>query len=44
MGTINRAVYAITVLHEPGTPLPNPWTPANSAWNGRLIYRSAGSR
>ena len=38
MGTINRAVYAITVLHEPGTPLPNPWTPANSAWNGRLIY------
>ena len=38
MGTINRAVYAIAFLHEPGTPLPDPWTPANSAWNGRLIY------
>ena len=22
MGTINRAVYAIAFLHEPGTPLP----------------------
>ena len=38
MGTINRAVYVITFLHEPGTPLPDPWNPANSAWNGRLIY------
>jgi hypothetical protein len=38
MGTINRAVYAIAFLHEPGTPLPDPWTPAHSAWNGRLIY------
>ena len=38
MGTINRAVYAIAFLHEPGTPLPDPWTPANSGWNGRLIY------
>ena len=38
MGTINRAVYAITMLHEPGTPLPNPWAQASSAWNGRLIY------
>jgi hypothetical protein len=38
MGTINRAVYAIAFLHEPGTPLPTPWNPAASAWNGRLIY------
>jgi hypothetical protein len=38
MGTINRAVYAIAFLHEPGTPLPDPWSPASSAWNGRLIY------
>ena len=38
MGTINRAVYAIAFLHEPGTPLPNVWAQATSAWNGRLIY------
>jgi hypothetical protein len=38
MGTINRAVYAIAFLHEPGMPLPTPWNPAASAWNGRLIY------
>jgi hypothetical protein len=38
MGTINRAVYAIAFLHEPGTPLPNPWAQTSSAWNGRLIY------
>jgi len=38
MGTINRAVYAIAFLHDPGTPLPNPWAQASSAWNGRLIY------
>ena len=38
MGTINRAVYAIAFLHEPGTPLPNAWAQATSAWNGRLIY------
>ena len=38
MGTINRAVYAIAFLHEPGTPLPTPWLQNNGAWNGRLIY------
>ena len=38
MGTINRAVYAIAFLHEPGTPLPDPWNPGGSSWNGRLIY------
>jgi Tannase-like family of unknown function (DUF6351) len=38
MGTINRAVYAIAFLHEPGTPLPDPWSQGGSSWNGRLIY------
>ena len=37
-GTINRAVYVIAFLHEPGTPLPDPWSAAASSWNGRLIY------
>ena len=38
MGTINRAVYVIAVLHEPGTPLPDPWRAGSSTWNGRLVY------
>ena len=38
MGTINRAVYVIAFLHEPGTPLPDPWGTNGSTWNGRLIY------
>jgi hypothetical protein len=37
-GVIDRAFYTITFLHEPGTPLPNPWNPTNGAWNGRMIY------
>jgi len=37
-GTINRAVYVIAFLHEPGTPLPDPWNPSGSNWNGRLVY------
>jgi len=37
-GTINRAVYVIAFLHEPGTPLPDPWNPSGSQWNGRLVY------
>lgn len=41
MGTINRAVYVMAFLHEPGTPLPDPWT-ADTAWNGRLIYSFGG--
>lgn len=41
MGTINRAVYVIAFLHEPGTPLPDPWT-ADTPWNGRLIYSFGG--
>lgn len=40
-GTINRAVYEIAFLHEPGQPLPTPWT-RTSGWNGRLIYSFGG--
>jgi hypothetical protein len=44
-GTINRAVYLIAFLHEPGTPLPHPWNAGASSWNGRLIYTfGAGCR
>jgi uncharacterized tannase-like protein DUF6351 len=41
MGTINRAVYVIAFLHDPGTPLPDPWT-ASPGWNGRLLYSFGG--
>jgi hypothetical protein len=41
MGTINRAIYSIAFLHEPGTPLPSPWATA-AAWNGRLVYTFGG--
>ena len=37
MGTINRAVYVISFLHEPGQPLPAPGT-TTPGWNGKLIY------
>jgi len=40
-GTINRAVYQIALLHEPGTPLPNPWR-RTSGWNNRLAYTFGG--
>jgi len=41
MGTINRAVYSIAFLHEPGTPLPSPWS-TESTWNNRLVYSFGG--
>ena len=40
-GTINRAVYQIAFIHQPGTPLPDPWT-KTPGWNGRLIYTFGG--
>lgn len=40
-GTINRAVYEIAFLHQPGTPLPDPWT-STDGWNGRLRYNFGG--
>lgn len=35
-GTLNRTLYKITVLFEPG----KPWTPfePQAAWNGKLLY------
>jgi len=41
MGTINRAIYEIAFLHEPGTPLPDPWT-ETPGWNRRLVYSFGG--
>lgn len=38
IGVINRGVYDIRFLHQPGEPLPTPWTPPMSGWNGRLVY------
>lgn len=40
-GTINRAIYEITMLHDPSQPAPDPWTPS-AGWNGRLVYSFGG--
>jgi hypothetical protein len=40
-GTINRAIYEITMLHNPSDPAPDPWT-ASRNWNGRLVYSFGG--
>ena len=41
-GTINRAVYQISMLHDPATDAePDAWT-APPGWNGRLIYTFGG--
>jgi len=42
IGTLNRAVYDIQVLHVPGQPLPTPWTLPTPGWNGRLVYIFGG--
>jgi hypothetical protein len=42
IGTINRAVYDIQFLHQPGQPLPTPWSQATPGWNGRLVYLFGG--
>lgn len=41
-GTINRAVYETALLHEPGSPVPDPWTPT-PGWNRRLVYTFGGA-
>jgi hypothetical protein len=41
-GTINRAVYETAILHEPGTPVPDPWT-STPGWNQRLVYTFGGA-
>jgi len=38
VGTINRAVYDIQFLQDPGEPLPTAWTYPTAGWNGRLVY------
>jgi hypothetical protein len=40
-GTINRAIYEMSMLHDPGTPAPDPWR-RSAGWNGRLIYTFGG--
>ena len=40
-GTINRGVYRIAFLHQPGQPLPDPWI-GTPGWNGRLVYSFGG--
>jgi len=40
-GTINRAIYEIAFLHQPGQPLPGPSTSV-PGWNGRLVYSFGG--
>jgi hypothetical protein len=42
IGTINRAVYDIQFLHQPGDPVPTPWTKPSPGWNGRLVYIFGG--
>jgi Tannase-like family of unknown function (DUF6351) len=41
-GTLNRAVYDIQFLHQPGQPLPDPWSRKTRGWNGRLVYLLGG--
>jgi hypothetical protein len=41
-GTINRAVYETAILHEPGSPVPDPWT-STPGWNRRLVYTFGGA-
>ena len=41
MGTINRAVYAIAILHDPAGPLSTPFA-RTSGYNGRLVYSFGG--
>jgi uncharacterized tannase-like protein DUF6351 len=41
MGTINRAVYVIAILHDPAGPLSTPFT-RTSGYNGRLVYSFGG--
>jgi len=40
-GTINRAVYQIAILHDPGADAPSALSPSMQ-WNGRLVYTFGG--
>lgn len=41
-GTINRSLYQIAILHEPGQPEPTPWNDT-AAWNDKLVYTFGGA-
>ena len=41
-GTINRSLYQIAILHQPGEPEPTPWNDT-AAWNDKLIYTFGGA-
>jgi Tannase-like family of unknown function (DUF6351) len=41
MGTINRAVYIVNILHDPAGPLPTPYA-RTPGYNGRLVYSFGG--
>jgi len=41
-GTINRSLYEIAILHQPGTPEPTPWNDT-AAWNDKLVYSFGGA-
>lgn len=40
-GTVNRAIYSSTMLHDPAGPAPDPWT-RSAGWNGKLVYTHGG--
>ena len=41
LGTINRAIYWMSTLHDPSSPAPEPWSPA-AAWNRKVVYLFGG--
>jgi len=41
MGTINRAVYVVAILHDPSGPLPTIYA-RTPGYNGRLVYSFGG--
>jgi hypothetical protein len=41
MGTIDRAIYVVAILHDPSGPLPTPWS-RTPGYNGRLVYSFGG--
>lgn len=40
-GTVNRAIYQSSMLHDPTDPAPDPWT-RSRGWNGKLVYTHGG--
>lgn len=41
-GTVNRAIYQTTILHDPLADSAPTWSAPPSNWNGRLIYTFGG--